>query len=144
MQHLRSTCTTLVQYLCNTCATSMQYFCNNYATLTSNVDSCKHRPKRFLYLLILPTHLLDINIIYSIHIFLRFKGFALIDGKPRVEVVYFMLNNQPELKIGFHFENQYLYKVVSMFYGDDKLKSTWMKFKSICKCLLLKYFFPAP
>ena len=63
----------------------------------------------------------------------RFKGFALVDRKPNIEVLYFIANGVPILKLGFDFKSQYLYKVVRMFYGEDKIKSTWIKFSRICK-----------
>ena len=63
----------------------------------------------------------------------RFKGYAAIDGIPEIEVLYFLPEGKPQLKVGFAFRDQYLHKVVHMFYGDDKIKSTWMKFGMICK-----------
>ena len=63
-----------------------------------------------------------------------------MDGNPSIEVIYFIDNGEPMLKLGFEFQNQYLYKVVRMFYEEDKIKSTWIKFKRICKYTLVLFY----
>ena len=62
-----------------------------------------------------------------------------MDGKPVIEVIYHIVNGVPMLKLGFQFQNQYLYKVIRMFYREDKIKSTWIKFKKICKYVLVHF-----
>ena len=62
----------------------------------------------------------------------RFKGFALVDGKPNVECAYTIIAGQPHLKLGLQFDKQNLYKVINMFYREEKIKSTWIKFQHIC------------
>lgn len=61
-----------------------------------------------------------------------FKGFALVEGKPSVEVIYYIHDGQPQLKLGLQFNNKHLYKAINMFYREDKIKSTWIKFRRIC------------
>ena len=56
----------------------------------------------------------------------------MVDGKPNVEVVYSIVGGKPLLKLGMRFKKQNLYKVINMFYGEDKIKSTWIKFEQIC------------
>ena len=57
---------------------------------------------------------------------------ALVDGRPNVEIVYSIIEGQPQMKLGLHFGKQNLYKVINMFYREDKIKSTWIKFQRIC------------
>ena len=63
----------------------------------------------------------------------RFKGSALVEGKPHVEIIYTIGNEQPQLKVGFQFRARQLYEVVDMFYGKEKITSTWIRFREICK-----------
>ena len=63
----------------------------------------------------------------------RFKGIALVEGRPNVEVLYYMTKEQPQLKVGFQFKSKQLSKVINMFYGEEKMTSSWMKFSEICK-----------
>ena len=73
--------------------------------------------------------------IFSTPVFisLRFKGVALVDGRPKVEIIYSIVGDQPQMKVGLFFRGQNLYKVVNMFYREDEIKSTWIKFQHICK-----------
>ena len=64
--------------------------------------------------------------------FSRFKGLAMVDGKPNVEVVYSIIGGTPQLKLGLRYKKQNLYKVINMFYREDKIKSTWIKFQHLC------------
>jgi len=63
---------------------------------------------------------------------LKFKGLAMVDGKPNVEVVYSIIGGTPQLKLGLRYKKQNLYKVINMFYREDKIKSTWIKFQHLC------------
>ena len=64
----------------------------------------------------------------------RFKGIALVEGKPNVEIIYDIpRKEEPYLKIGFEFRGQGLSNVVDMFYGEKKVSSTWIRFSEICK-----------
>lgn len=63
----------------------------------------------------------------------RLKGFALVDSQPLIEVIYFLKGGEAQLKLGLEFQNQHLHKIVDMFYGEEKIKSTWLKFKMTCK-----------
>ena len=67
----------------------------------------------------------------------RFKGVVLVDGRPKVEIIYSVIGGQPQLKLGMYFKRQNLYKVVNMFYREDKIKSTWIKFQHICMYIVL-------
>ena len=74
--------------------------------------------------------------------FHRFKGFGLVDGKPDIEIIYSIIGGKPQLKLGLRFKQQNLYKVVNMFYREDKIKSTWIKFQQICMylCFLINEY----
>ena len=66
----------------------------------------------------------------------RFKGFALVEGKPNVEIIYHVPKKaEPYLKIGFVYRGIELSTVVDMFYGEKKMSSTWIRFAEICKHL---------
>ena len=62
----------------------------------------------------------------------RLKGFALVDGRPSVECVYSVVEGHPYIKCGLEFYDLNLYKAINMFYREEKIKSTWIKFQFIC------------
>lgn len=57
----------------------------------------------------------------------------MVEGKPIVEVIYYIHDGQPQMKLGLQFSDQYLYQAVNMFYREEKIQSTWIKFRRICK-----------
>ena len=56
-----------------------------------------------------------------------------------MEIVYAIIGGSPQLKLGLRFAKQYLYKVINMFYREEKIKSTWIKFQHICMYLFLGF-----
>ena len=66
----------------------------------------------------------------------RLKGIALVEGRPNVEILYYMAREQPQLKVGFQFKAKQLSKIITMFYGEKKMTSAWMKFSEICKFMV--------
>ena len=70
----------------------------------------------------------------------RFKGKAVFDKTPKVEILYQIMNGQPHLKLGIHFQKQYLYSIANMIYGNEQIKSTWIKFQDICEFLMLSIY----
>ena len=48
-----------------------------------------------------------------------------------MEIHYYLPGGNPALKVGIQFKSKLLHEAMNMFYEEEMMKSTWMKFKNI-------------
>ncbi len=62
----------------------------------------------------------------------RLKGTVAVEKRADIEILYYMEESGPQLKLAMVFHKAYLHSIVNMIYGDDeKMESTWMRFEKI-------------
>ncbi len=59
------------------------------------------------------------------------KGKLGIAKSPAVEILYFLDRGGPQMKVAILYKNEYLHNVVNTLYGEEKMRTTWMRFEKI-------------
>ncbi|XP_065051182.1 uncharacterized protein LOC135680889 isoform X1 [Rhopilema esculentum] len=87
--------------------------------------------KAFLFPQIFPINNLGFEASFEFNKVLKLKGNAHLNGKPKVEILYFIRPSGPQLKVALLFKNEFLHNVVNLFYGEKTMTIEWMRFKTI-------------
>ena len=57
----------------------------------------------------------------------------MVDGRPAVEILYYIANEVHRLKVGLHFQDKLIHDVVNMLHGKEIISATWLNFTNIGK-----------
>ena len=60
----------------------------------------------------------------------------MVDGRPAVEILYYIANEVHRLKVGLHFQDKLIHDVVNMLHGKEIISTTWLNFANIGKIFI--------